>query len=75
MLQAIHILEIVLQHDLDKVNWNQLPRNSNSLQAIHILEANQDKIGFFLSSNPNIFEIDKKQYDIDINKKANNINF
>ena len=48
LLQAIHILEIVLQHDLDKINWNQLPRNSNLLQAIHILEANQDKIGFFL---------------------------
>ena len=73
--QTIRILEIVLQHDFDKINWMNLSRNSNSLQAIHILEANQDKIGFFLSSNPNIFEIDKKQYNIDINKKANNIDF
>jgi len=42
LLNAISLLEIVLQHDPDKINWNQLPRNSNSLQAIHILEANQN---------------------------------
>ncbi len=75
LLNAISLLEIVLQHDPDKINWNQLPRNSNSLQAIHILEANQNKIGCNLHLNPSIFEIDKKQYDIDINKKANNIDF
>jgi hypothetical protein len=39
--------------------------------AIHLLEANRDKIIWSsLSKNPNIFEIDKKQLKIDIEYQA-----
>ena len=54
--------------DIKKLSWYHLSENPN---AIHLLEANQDKIRWpSLSKNPSIFEIDKKQLKIDINDQA-----
>ena len=65
------MLEIVLQHDPMEINWAYLSENPN---VIHLLEANPMKINWdWLSTNPSIFEIDTKQYNIDLKKKANNI--
>ena len=53
---------------MDKIFWGCLIENSN---AIHLLEANQDKIRWpSLSKNPSIFEIDTKQLKIDIDDQA-----
>jgi hypothetical protein len=46
---AIKLLELVLQHDPDKINWTHLSSNPN---ALHILEAHPDKIDWsYLSKN------------------------
>ena len=53
---------------LDKLDWDNLSENPD---AIHLLEQNMNKINFaYLSKNPSIFEIDKKQLKIDITEKA-----
>jgi len=68
---AIHLLE----QNVDKINWNNLLRNPN---AIHLLEQNIDKINWIywlrLSSNQNIFEIDKKNLKIDIENQEQKLN-
>jgi hypothetical protein len=49
---AIYLLEIVLQHDFHKNDWDTLSANSNLLHAIHILEKYPDKINWkYLSMN------------------------
>ena len=64
---AIHLLEKYP----DKINWDNLSRNLN---AIHILEKNIDKIVWvYLSENSSIFEIDTKQTNLELIKRAKNI--
>jgi hypothetical protein len=71
-LNAIHLLEA----NFDKINWSALSGNPDLLNAIHILEKHRDKIDWkALSENPSIFEIDVKQYNIDVIKKAHNIDY
>ena len=66
---ALHILE----KNPKKIDWNFLSRNPN---AIHLLKANPMKIDWdLLSENPSIFEIDTKQTQIYIRKKASNIDY
>ena len=96
---AIHMLEIVLQHDpinpLAVIDWDYLSENPNALHILeanpekinwdwlsenpnvmHILEANPEKIDWdCLSINPNIFEIDTKQTQIYLIKKAKDIDY
>ena len=61
---AIHLLE---KH-LDEIDWENLSGNPN---ALHMLEANSNKIAWWrLSMNPSIFEIDTKQTQIHLIKKA-----
>jgi len=62
---AIHLLE----KNIDKkTTWSCLSTNPN---AIHLLEKNIDKIDWkWLSSNPSIFEIDKKQLKINADDQA-----
>ena len=60
----------------DKINWENLSKNSNLLQAIHILKANLNRINLeLLLDNPSIFEIDTVQMNLELTKKANNIDF
>ena len=64
-LNAIHLLE----KNMDKINWSSLALNLN---AIYLLEQNMHKIYWkWFFTNPSIFEIDKKQLKIDIEKQAN----
>jgi hypothetical protein len=64
---AIHLLEKYP----DKISWGFLSKNPN---AIHILKTNPEKIYWkYLSENPSIFENDIKQTQLEILKKANNI--
>ena len=66
---AIHLLEKYP----DKINWMYLSANPN---AIHILKANINKIdSILLLNNPNIFEIDTIQMNLELTKKANDIDF
>ena len=73
---AIHLLETVAldPNPLAAIYWENLSQNPN---ALHLLEANINKIKDwqnnwkYISLNPNIFEIDKTQYKVDIIKKAN----
>ena len=66
---AIHLLEA----NPDKIYWENLSQNPN---ALHLLKANINKIKDwqnnwkYISLNPNIFEIDKTQYKVDIIEKA-----
>ena len=43
MLNTVHLLEIVLQHDPEKISWRELCFNPN---AIHLLEKYPDKINW-----------------------------
>jgi hypothetical protein len=71
---AIHILE---SHP-DKIHWYSLSENPN---AMHLLEAyfKNQPAPFIdwdsLSANPSIFEIDTKQMNIELIKRAKNIDF
>ncbi len=66
---AVHLLEKYP----NKINWDFLSKNPN---AIHLLKKNIDKIEWsFLSENPSIFENNTKQYNIDLKKKAHNIDY
>ena len=61
---ALHMLEA----NPMKMFWHRLSMNPN---ALHMLEARPDKINWdFLSQNPSIFEIDTKQTQIYLRKKA-----
>ena len=66
---ALHLLEKYPE----KINWDNLSFNPN---AMHILEKYPDKIywDWFLG-NPSIFEIDIKQMNIELTKKAKNIDY
>jgi hypothetical protein len=65
---AIHLLEQNYDKIKSKINWHRLSENPN---GIHILKQNMDKINWSsLARNPSIFEIDNKQYKIDITEKA-----
>jgi ribosomal protein L24E len=58
LLQATQLLETVLQHDINKLNWYELSENPN---AIHILEKHPDKIMWcYLSKNPKAIHILEK---------------
>jgi hypothetical protein len=75
---AIHLLEIILQYNPDKINWYNLSRNPNVNIVNGLLKNNIDKIihgPSQFSKNPSIFEIDVKQYNIDVIKKAHNIDY
>lgn len=69
------MLEKVIQHDIDKIDWKWLSGNPNGL---HLLEQNIDNPRVVidahqLSGNPYIYTIDSKQLNVDIIKKANTI--
>ena len=58
----------MLEENQDEINWLHLSKNPN---AIYLLEENQDKINWWeLSYNSSVFEIDKKQFKIDIDDQA-----
>jgi hypothetical protein len=62
---AMHILEA----NINKINWKWLSTNP---RAIELLKANHDKIDWdFIALNPSIFEVDIKQYKINITEKTN----
>jgi len=65
---AIHLLE----QNIDKINWSNLSTNPN---AIHLLEQHKNKIDWALfSENSCIFEIDKKQIQLDIQEQTQKFN-
>jgi hypothetical protein len=71
---AFALLETVLQHDPDKIDWGALSINCS---AIHLLEKrHNDPLSEIdwtrLSINSGIFEIDTKQLNIDMINKAHN---
>ena len=46
------------------------------VKPLHMLKANPEKINWtWLSENPSIFEIDTVQMNLELTKKANNIDF
>ena len=66
---ALHMLEA----NPNKIDWYSLSYNPN---AIHLLKANPMKINWRqLSMNPSIFDIDTKQTQIHLRKKAKNIDY
>ena len=66
---ALHMLEA----NPTKIDWDGLSENPN---AIHLLKANPKKINWrCLSQNPSIFEIDIKQTQIYLRKKAKDIDY
>ncbi len=69
--EALNLLEA----NPDKINWEWLSQNPNTsiLNALLKPVAHEpDKINWWrLSENPGIFEIDIKQYKIDITEKTN----
>jgi hypothetical protein len=71
---AIPLLEIVSQHDPDKIDLPNLVMNPN---AIHLLKTKLDKLKWtewaLLSENPSIFEIDTLQTHLELTKRAKNI--
>ena len=71
--KAIHLLEpVILNIDnplANAISWDWLSGNP---RALHLLKSQPDKINWYqFSKNPNIYEIDMKQYNIDIINKAN----
>lgn len=60
-------IKIILEQNIDKINWLLLTRNPN---AINLIKQNITKIKKlnweWISQNPNIFKIDDKHLQIDI---------
>ena len=67
-----HLINSNIENVVDLIVWAYLSENYNS--NMHFFEKYPEKIKWFeFSSCPNIFEIDTKQRNIDLTKKANNI--